>query len=147
MHRVSQGGGDPAAISIEVNESGPLDTIMALPTDREGGIGFLDVDRFGAAIAGQPCGELIGRVEQPSIAGFGREQNKLTDGDDAPIVAGCPTLNVTHFIGETRSTSVTWITRLPVGRQGFLYHIHTIPMREGSVCVRQYFLQYCGALL
>jgi hypothetical protein len=30
------------------------------------------------AIAGQPCGELIGRVEQPSIAGFGREQNKLT---------------------------------------------------------------------
>src|ERR1700738_2626224 len=106
MHRVSQGGGDPAAISIEVNETGPLDTIMALPTDREGGIGFLDVDRFGGAIAGQPCGELIGRVEQPSIAGFGREQNKLTDGDDAPVVAGCPTLNVAHFIGETKTLAI-----------------------------------------
>src|SRR3984893_15719710 len=106
MHRVSQGGGDPAAISIEVNESGPLDTIMALPTDREGGICFLDVGRFGAAMAGQPCGELIGRVEQPSIAGFGREQNKLTDGDDAPIVAGCPTLKVMHFIGETKTLAV-----------------------------------------
>jgi hypothetical protein len=59
--------GDPAAILIDVNECGSLDAIVALPTDREGGIGFFDLDRFGVSIAGQPCGEPIGRVEQPPI--------------------------------------------------------------------------------
>ena len=74
MRGVSEGSGDPAAIPIGVNEGGPLDAIMALPVDREGGIGFFDVDRFGLAITGEPRGELIGRVEQPGIAGFGGKQ-------------------------------------------------------------------------
>jgi hypothetical protein len=63
---------------------------VALPTDRERGIGFLDLDRFALALSSQPCGELIGGVEQPGIAGFGGEQDQLTDGDDAAVVVGCP---------------------------------------------------------
>ena len=59
--------------------------IAALPTDGEGGIGFLDVGRFALAVSSQPCGEPIGGVEQPGIAGFGGEQDQLTDGDDAAV--------------------------------------------------------------
>ncbi len=71
---------------IGVNEGRPVDAIAALPTDRERGIGFLDVDRFALPVSSQPCGELIGGVEQPGIAGFGGEQDQLTDGDDAAVV-------------------------------------------------------------
>src|SRR3954466_13293967 len=45
-------------------------------------------------------------VEQPGIAGFGGEQDKLTDADDAPVVSGCPTLNVAHLIGEMETLAV-----------------------------------------
>ena len=65
-------------------EGGSLDAIVALPLDDEAGIVFFDVDGFGVAVAGQPCGELIGQVEQPGVAGFGRQQDKLTNSDDAP---------------------------------------------------------------
>ena len=106
MRGVSEGSGDRAAIPIGVNEGGPFDAIMALPADREGGIRFFDVDRFGLAITGEPRGELIGRVEQLGIAGFGGEQDQLTDGDDALIVTGCPTLNVAHLFGETKAFAV-----------------------------------------
>ena len=102
VSRVSEDGSDPPGFSIDVNECWSLDAIVALPVNREGGIVFLDVDRFGVAVAGQPCGELIGRVEQPRIAGFGGEQDKLTDGDDAPVMVGSPTLNVANFVGETK---------------------------------------------
>jgi len=60
---------------IRVDEYRSVDTITALPTDGEGGIGFLDVDRFALAVSSQPCGEPIGGVEQPGIAGFGGEQD------------------------------------------------------------------------
>jgi len=49
------------------------------------------------------CGELIGGVEQPGIAGFGGEQDQLTDGDDAAVVVGGPALNIAHLIGETKT--------------------------------------------
>jgi len=100
---VSQDGRDPAAVPIDINECRPLDTIVTLPTDREGGIGFFDVDRLGVAIMGELRGELLGWVEQPGIAGFGGEQDKLTDADDAPVVSGCPTLNVADLIGDGNS--------------------------------------------
>jgi len=57
MRRVSQCGRDPAAVPIDINECRPLDTIVTLPTDREGGIGFFDVDRLGVAIMGELRGE------------------------------------------------------------------------------------------
>jgi hypothetical protein len=33
------------------------------------------------AAAGEPCGEVDRRIEEPSIACFGREQDKLVDDD------------------------------------------------------------------
>jgi hypothetical protein len=38
-----------------------------------------------------------GRVEQPGIAGFGGEQDQLTDGDDAAVVVGGAALNIANF--------------------------------------------------
>src|SRR5580692_8679086 len=78
--------------------AGPLDAIEALPTDREGGISLVDVDRFGVAIPGQSCSELVGRVKQPRIARFAREQDELTDADHASRVGGCPKVNLTDPI-------------------------------------------------
>ena len=65
--------------------------------------GFLDVDRFALAVLGQPCGEPIGEVEQPGIAGLGGEQDQLRDGDDAAVVIGGATLNVARFIGQPKT--------------------------------------------
>jgi len=58
---------------------------------------------FGVAVAGQPCGELIGRVEQPGVAGFGREQDKLTNSDDAPMAVSRPALDVADLVGEAKA--------------------------------------------
>src|SRR5690242_20795197 len=44
--RVAENGGDPAGVVIRVDECRSVDTIAALPTDGEGGIGFLDGDRL-----------------------------------------------------------------------------------------------------
>ena len=56
---------------IHVDEGGAFDAIAALPADREGGIVFLYMDWFRIPITGQPCGELIGWVQQSGIAGLG----------------------------------------------------------------------------
>jgi hypothetical protein len=66
-------GGEPSGFSIYVNECGSPDAIASLPVNREGGLVFFDVEWFGVPIAGQPCGELIGRVKQPRIARLGGE--------------------------------------------------------------------------
>jgi hypothetical protein len=44
---------------------------VVLPSDRDAGISFFDADRLGSTTAGQPCSELIGRIEQPGITGLG----------------------------------------------------------------------------
>jgi hypothetical protein len=97
---------DPAGIPIRIDEVRSRDAIAALPTDRERGIGFLDVDGFALARSSQPCGEPIGGVERPGIAGFGGEQDQLSDDDDAAVVIGCPPLNVAHLIGQTRTLAL-----------------------------------------
>jgi len=38
------------------------------------------------------------RVQQPGIADVGREQNKLTDGDDTSLMAGGTLLNVADLM-------------------------------------------------
>jgi hypothetical protein len=62
-------------VVIRVDERRSLDAVAALPTDRERGIGFLDVDRFALPVSSQPCREAIGGIEQPGIAGLGGEQD------------------------------------------------------------------------
>src|ERR1700747_2192883 len=92
MRRISEDGAGSACVAINVYECRSLDAIVALPADREGGISLFDVDRFGVPITGQPCSELVGRVKQPRIASFGREQDELTDADHPSGVAtsvGC----------------------------------------------------------
>ena len=106
MCRISEDGAYSTCVAIDVDECRSLDAIVALPTDREGGISLVDVDRFGVAIPGQSCSELVGRVKQPRIARFAREQDELTDADHASGVVGCPTLNVADLIGETKALAV-----------------------------------------
>src|SRR5207302_7995994 len=103
ISRVAENCGDAAGIVIGVDEGRSVDAIAALPTDGERGIGFFDVDRFALALSSQPCREPIGGVEQPGIAGFGGEQDQLTDGDDAAVVIGCPALDIAHLIGQTKT--------------------------------------------
>jgi hypothetical protein len=67
----------PAGITIDVDEASALDAVLPLPLDRERRVGVLDLDRFGIALAGDQHGQVIARIEQPSIAGFGREQPQL----------------------------------------------------------------------
>jgi len=84
----------------------PRGGVPALPADGERGIGFLDVDRFALPVSSQPRGQPIGRVEQPGIAGFGGEQDQLTDGDDAAVASGCPVLNIAHLVGQTKTLAL-----------------------------------------
>jgi hypothetical protein len=74
---------------IGVNKGRSLDAIPALPPNREVSIDFFDVDRFALAVSRQPCRESIGGVEQPSIAGFGREQDQLANADDSAVAVRC----------------------------------------------------------
>ena len=101
--RVSEDGCDPAILFIKVNEGGSFDAILACPTDGKGRLGFFDLGGLGIAVAGEPQREVIGGVEQPSIAGFGREQDELAERDDAPVVVGGPALDVANLIGETEA--------------------------------------------
>ena len=56
-------------MTLDVDEGPSLDVVLPLPLDRESGVGVLDMNRFGIAIASQPCGQVIERIEQPGIAG------------------------------------------------------------------------------
>jgi hypothetical protein len=93
---------EPPGFSIHVDECVSLDAIAPIPVNREGGLVFFDVEWFGVPIAGQPCGELIGRFNQPRIARLGGEQDNLTDRNDAPIMLGSSAQNVANFVGETK---------------------------------------------
>jgi hypothetical protein len=43
-----------------------------------------------AANSGEPCGEETSAVEQPCIAGFAREQDRLTNRDEASVLTRDP---------------------------------------------------------
>src|SRR5262249_32935234 len=55
------------------------------------------------AVFRQPCREPGGGVEQPSIAGFGREQDQLANADDTAVVVRCPALNIPHLISQAET--------------------------------------------
>src|ERR1700733_13559124 len=102
---VPEDGDDATGIPIRIDERRPIDAIVALPLDSEHGRGFQDLDRFSFAISGEPCGEEISAVEQPCIAGFGREQDQLTNRDDASVVLGRPVLDVADLIGQPNAAA------------------------------------------
>src|SRR5271165_5318096 len=46
------------------------------------------------------------RVKEPSVACFGREQDKLADGDNASVLSGGPSLDVANLVGESKPRAV-----------------------------------------
>ena len=66
-------------------------------------------------------GEAIGGVEEPSIACFGREQDKLVDGDDASVMSGGPSLDGANLVGKSKPRAVAhsfaaiWFGSIVVG--------------------------------
>ena len=100
MHRIAEDGRYAAAVAIGVDEGRSVEAIASGPSDLEAGVGFLEGDGFRVAVAGEACGEVIGGVEEPSIACFGREQDKLVGGDDASVTSGGPSLDVANLVGE-----------------------------------------------
>jgi hypothetical protein len=58
--------------------------MATLPTDREPGISFLDVDRLAPPVSGQPSREPVGGVEQPGIGGFGGEKATYVSFEKSP---------------------------------------------------------------
>jgi hypothetical protein len=72
-------GCDAAGVTIDKDEGSVFDAVGPVPVDREGSIGFLDVKRFGVALAGEPERKVIFAVDDPGVAGFRGEQRKLTD--------------------------------------------------------------------
>ena len=56
-----------------------MDLVIALPSDGETGIRFFEVDVLRIAVSRHACGEVIGGIEQPCVAGFGREQYHCFD--------------------------------------------------------------------
>jgi hypothetical protein len=83
VRRITEDGRYAAAVAVGVDEGRSVEAIASGPSDLEAGLGFLQGDGFRVAVAGQACGEVVGEVEEPSIAGFGREQDRLVGGDDA----------------------------------------------------------------
>jgi hypothetical protein len=55
-----------------------------LPADSIIGVGFLDVEFKRIPIVGQAGGELIGRVQNPGVAGLGGKKYERSDVDDTP---------------------------------------------------------------
>src|SRR5215472_12871328 len=96
----------PAAMIIDVDEAPSLDPVVPLPLDRESGVGVLDVNRFGVTVPGHPGSQMVGRIEQPRIAGFRREQDELADPNDALVVLGRAPLNVAHLVGKAKTLAV-----------------------------------------
>jgi hypothetical protein len=95
------------------------------------------VEWFGVPIAGQPCGELIGGVQQPRIASLGGKQDKLADSDDAAIVLGGPAQNVANFVSETKVLAVHYARPAP----------RLIGFRPLSVFTMELFTELFGNLL
>src|SRR5215469_5917497 len=97
---VAKDGENPIGDSVAVYESCTVEVVMPGPGDGEVGVGLIDVDWIGIAIARQSNGQPLGRIQQPGIAGVGGKQRQRADADKAPVVEGRTALDVTHFIGQ-----------------------------------------------
>ena len=82
---------------VFVDEGAVVDPIASLPADRVIGFGFLDVEGKRMPIIGQAGSELIGRVQNPGVAGLGGKKHERPDVDDTPIVLGGAMLDGTDL--------------------------------------------------
>ena len=106
VRRIAEDGRHAAAVAIGIDEGRSVEAIGAGPGDLEAGVGFLKGDGFRVAVASEAGGEAIGGVEEPSIACFGREQDKLVGGDDASVTSGGPSLDGANLVGESKPRAV-----------------------------------------
>src|SRR5208337_5284721 len=106
LGRITDYGGDAATLTISIDEGWSVEAIVAGPSDLEAGVGFLKGDGLRIAVAGEAGGEVIGGVEEPSIAGFGREEDKLVGGDDASVMSCGPSLDGANLVGESKPRAV-----------------------------------------
>jgi len=89
-------------LAVNEDECRTLDAVVPLPIDGEVGVGFFDVDGLGLPIPRQLSGELILCIQEPSIAGLRREEDKLPDRDDSSVVSGCAPLNLETAVVRKR---------------------------------------------
>jgi hypothetical protein len=68
------------ALTIDVDEGPSVDVILPLPPGRESGVGVLDVDRIGIAVAGQPRGQAEARPGPPGLCISPRANWLILDG-------------------------------------------------------------------
>src|SRR5271157_2329935 len=104
--RIAEDGRYAAAVAIGVDEGRSVEAIASGLSDLEAAVGFLEGDGFRVAVAGEAGGEVIGGVKEPSVACFGREQDKLADGDNASVLSGGPSLDVANLVGESKPRAV-----------------------------------------
>ena len=60
MRWVAKVGGHATNVAIGIDEGWALDARLALPFDGETNIGFLQVDRLGVSVPGQPGCKMVG---------------------------------------------------------------------------------------
>jgi len=106
VRRIAEDGRYAAALTIGVDEGRSVEAITSGPSDLEADVGFLEGGGLRVAVAGEAGGEVIGGVEEPSIACFGREQDKLVDGDEASVMSGGPSLDGANLVGESKPRAV-----------------------------------------
>ena len=97
---VAKDRADIAGVLVAVDKGSAVDAVESRPADGEIRIGILNVDRQRIAVTGNWCGQLIGGVQQPRIAGFGGKQQQRTDGHDPTVALRRAALDVTDFIGQ-----------------------------------------------
>jgi hypothetical protein len=56
----------------------------------------------GSPVSRHACGEVIGGIEQPCVAGVGREQHQGTDGYKASVMFGGTALDVVNLFDEAK---------------------------------------------
>jgi len=100
---------------VNEDESIAVDAIV-LPPDGEVGIRFLKLDRLGIAAPCQTGVKVIGRAQEPGIAGIGGKQRQWADGDEAPVKGGGAALDVADFVGQPEILAAA----LPLARSASL---------------------------
>ncbi len=117
--------------------------VVALPPDGEVGVGFLEVKVFWIAVASEAGGQVIGGIEQPSVACFRREQDQRADGHQSPIVFGSTRLDIVNLFGEAKVLAGhRGFARSPFDR--FPAHAAVLPCRVISM---EQFTKLFGNLL
>jgi hypothetical protein len=99
---VTKDSGESRSIAVDEDESVAVDLIVALPSNGETGIGFLEGQFLRIAIPRQACSEVIGGIEQQASPVSVENSTRGADSDKPAIAFGGATLNVVDFFGQAK---------------------------------------------